>query len=141
MAICEHAGTLLRDSENQYRRKIGARAVGEEWISETELFYKLKEYFSDIVIKHHGKPKWLGRQHVDIWLEEHSIGIEYQGGQHDYPIEYFGGSESFKKVVENDMKKKELFLINGAHLIEVRPGYNLNELIKEVELLIANRSH
>jgi hypothetical protein len=141
VAICEHAGTLLRDSENQYRRKIGARAVGEEWISETELYYKLKEYFTGIVIKHHGKPKWLGRQHVDIWIEEHSIGIEYQGGQHDYPIEYFGGSESFNKVVENDRKKKELFLANGAHLIEVRPGYNLNELITEVELLITNRSY
>lgn len=140
VAICEHAGTLLRDSENQYRTKIGARPVGEEWISETELYYKIKEYFSDTVVRHHGKPKWLGRQHVDIWIEEHSIGIEYQGGQHDYPIEYFGGSESFNKVVENDRKKKELFLVNGAHLIEVRPGYNLNTLIKEVELLISKRT-
>ena len=139
VAICEHAGTLLRDSENQYRTKIGARPVGEEWISETELYYKIKEYFSDIVVKHHGKPKWLGRQHVDIWIEEHSIGIEYQGGQHDYPIEYFGGSESFKKVVENDRKKKELFKVNGAHLIEVRPDYNFSELIKGLELLISNR--
>ena len=137
VAICEQAGTLLRDSENQYRNRIGARAVGEEWISETELYYKLKEHFSGLVVKHHGKPKWLGRQHVDIWIEEHNIGIEYQGGQHDYPIEYFGGGESYKKVVENDRKKKELFMVNGAHLIEVRPGYNLKEVIMEVESIIA----
>ena len=53
--------------------------------------FKLEEVF------HHGNPKWLGLQHVDIWFPKYKIGIEYQGKQHDEPVEFFGGEESFLK--------------------------------------------
>jgi hypothetical protein len=100
------------------------------------LYYQLKEYFVDEIVVHHGNPKWLGLQHVDIWFPDYKIGIEYQGIQHDKPIEYFGGEESFLKGLERDKRKKDLFVQNESNLIEVREGFDLKVLIKEIELHI-----
>jgi hypothetical protein len=75
----------------------------------------------------------LGLQHCDIWFPEYKIGVEYQGIQHDRPIEYFGGEVSFLKNVERDKRKKDLFLKNNAHLIEVREGFEFKRLVKEIE--------
>ena len=112
------ASKLLRDGENPYRLNIGAKKIGESWIAETELFYKIKNVFSDIEVIQHGRPSWLGRQHFDIWIPELKIAIEYQGKQHDKPIEFFGGLEALE---------------NRVKLIEVREGYFLNEIIDEIK--------
>ena len=93
----------------------------------------LKESFISEEIVHHGKPKWLGRQHVDVWFPKRKIGVEYQGLQHDKPVEYFGGKESYLKGKERDERKKQLFKENNSILIEVRKGYELEDIIKEIK--------
>ncbi len=132
-AIREKASWILREAENDYRLSIGAKKVGESWISETELFYRLKKEFDNHEVIHHGSPKWLGRQHVDIWFPEHNIGLEYQGLQHDQPVEFFGGIEGYKNAMERDERKKMLFKKNVATLIEVREGYDINMIIEKVK--------
>lgn len=127
------ASKLLRDGENTYRLNIGAKKIGESWIAETELFYKIKNVFSDIEVIQHGRPSWLGRQHFDIWIPELKIAIEYQGKQHDKPIEFFGGLEAFEKGLKRDKLKKKKCLENRVKLIEVREGYFLNEIIDEIK--------
>ena len=52
--------------------------------------------------------KWLGRQSLDFYLPDYNVGIECQGEQHFFPIEYFGGDKEFKKVLERDKRKKAL---------------------------------
>jgi len=123
----------IKEIENKIRVEKGLPKIGEGWISETTLYYQLKEYFIDEIVVHHGNPSWLGLQHCDIWFPEYKIGIEYQGIQHDRPIEYFGGEVSFLKNVERDKRKKDLFLKNNAHLIEVREGFEFKRLVKEIE--------
>tara|TARA_B100000989_G_C19511008_1_gene459049 strand:- start:69 stop:1979 length:1911 start_codon:yes stop_codon:yes gene_type:complete len=118
--------------QNEFRVSKGLPKIGEGWISETELYYKLKDNLQGVKVIHHGKPKWLGKQHVDIWLPEYNIGIEYQGIQHDTPIDFFGGEEGFIKGKERDMRKKQLFKKNKSYLIEVREGYNIEDLLKEI---------
>jgi hypothetical protein len=135
-SICEHASSLLRQAENKYRSKIGSKPVGEEWISETELFYKLKEYFNFTQVIHHGKTTWLKKQHIDIWIPQYLIGVEYQGSQHDKPVDFFGGLESFKAAQERDARKKLLFKENNAILIEVRPGYQIQDVINSIKSII-----
>lgn len=130
-AIREKCSFLLREAENKYRLSIGAKKIGESWISETELFYKLKKSLQEEVI-HHGRPKWLGRQHFDIWIPELNVAIEYQGKQHDQPIEFFGGEEAFKENQKRDARKKKKCEENNVRLIEVREGYDLDELVKEI---------
>ena len=44
-------------------------------------------------------------KHVDIWIPKHKIGIEYQGVQHDKPIEYFVGDI---KKERKEMKEKNV---------------------------------
>ena len=123
----------LKDIENDIRTEMKLPLIGEGWISETLLYYKLKDEFSEINIIHHGKPKWLGAQHVDIWLPNHNIGIEYQGQQHDRPIEFFGGEKSFEESKKRDEKKRKLFKENKAFLIEVREGFDFKILCDEIK--------
>jgi hypothetical protein len=135
-AICSHCSNLVREAENTLRISYGAKKVGEGWISETELFYKLKNHFIEFEVVQHGKPDWLGRQHVDIWFHKHSIGIEYQGQQHDRPIEFFGGEKSFEENKKRDERKRMLFKENNAFLIEVREGFDFEILCEEIKSYI-----
>jgi hypothetical protein len=125
--------TSIKELEDIVRESKGLPKIGEGWISETTLYYELKKHFINYEVQHHGQPNWLGLQHVDIWFPKFNIGVEYQGIQHDKPIDFFGGEESFRKNLERDKRKKRLFKENDSILIEVRPDYNLDEVIKQIE--------
>jgi len=129
-SIRHRASELLREAENLYRSNIGAKQVGESWISETELYYLIKSKFNSYKVIHHGRPEFLGRQHLDIWIPELKIGIEYHGTQHDKPIDFFGGEKSFLENQKRDERKRNLCLENGVHLIEVREGYEIESIIQ-----------
>ena len=62
-----------------------------------------------------------------------NIGTEYQGLQHDVPIEFFGVEDAFKKTKERDAKKKILCKEDNFILIEVKPRYKKDILIEEVQ--------
>lgn len=134
--ILEIFSVFINDSQNEFRVSKGLPKIGEGWVSETELYNKLNERFPNEKIIHHGKPKWLGRQHVDIWFPKYKIGVEFQGKQHYEPVEYFGGKEAFEKNILRDLKKKKLFIENNSILIEVTHGYNLEKLISEIKTKI-----
>lgn len=121
---------------NEVRTERGLPKLGEGWISETKLFYRIKEHLIEVEVIHHGKPKWLGAQHVDIWLPDHNIGIEYQGVQHDRPIDFFGGEKSFEEGKKRDERKRLLFKENNAFLIEVREGFDFELLCEEIKSFI-----
>ena len=129
---------IIREAENRVRIKMGGKKIGEGYVRETELFYKLKTHFSDLKVVHHGKPKFLGRQHLDIWMPSVKIGVEYQGLQHDQPVDFFGGQEAFEANQIRDQLKKEKCKKNGVHLIEVRPDYELNDVITKITKIIEN---
>ena len=131
--ILEIFSSIVYNSENEFRVSRGVPRIGEGWVSETNLYYELKSHFENDTVIHHGKPKWLGKQHIDIWFPKHKIGVEYQGKQHYEPIEFFGGEEQFKKNQERDRRKKRLFKEHNATLIEVTSGYNLDEVISKIE--------
>ena len=135
-AIFNQCRLILKKAEDLYREKIGMPKVGEGWISETELFYKISKYFKEYKVIQHASPSWLGRQHLDIYLPKLNIGIEYQGEQHYEPIDFFGGKEAFKKTVERDKRKKELCVDNDCVLIYAEKGYDLNEIISTIEQVI-----
>ena len=52
------------------------------------------------------KTKWLGLQSLDFYLPDYKIGIECQGGQHYFPVNWYGGEKGYQKIVERDKKKK-----------------------------------
>lgn len=121
-----------RYPENFIRDLLGIPKIGEGWVTETKLYYLFKEKFNQFNVIHHGKPKWLGKQHLDIYIPELSIGVEYQGEQHYDSIEYFGGAKALRSNKERDLRKKELCFINGLKLYEVYPNDDFENIINQL---------
>jgi hypothetical protein len=123
---------LMREAENTLREERDIPRVGEGWVSETALFYKVRDAFREETVIQHGRPKWLGRQHLDIFMPDRRVAIEFQGEQHDRPIDFFGGEEAFKKNVERDRMKLLKCKRNGVRIVYVRDGYNFAEVIAKI---------
>ena len=58
----------------------------------------------------------MGRQEIDIFIPELSIGIEYQGQQHYHPIKYWGGKNALVENEKRDERKRELCKKNKVGL-------------------------
>jgi hypothetical protein len=131
---------LARASENMYRESQGLPRVNEGWVNEVALYYAIKNTFANCNVIHQYRPKWLGLQSLDIYIQEINVAIEYQGAQHLRPIEFFGGEEAFKKQQERDKKKRQLCDNNKVILIYAYEGYVLKNLIDEIHLNIPSES-
>lgn len=128
--------SLTREAENTLREDAGIPRVGEGWVEETRLFYALRDALVGHEVLQHARIDWLGQQHLDVFVPALRVAVEYQGEQHERPIEFFGGAEAFAKVQERDARKRRLCKKNAVHLIEVKPGYDLDavvSLIRSVE--------
>ncbi len=131
--IDEFVYHITKEAENTVRLEKNIPRIGEGWVSETKLFYEIKENFPDFTIWQHARPKWLGRQHLDIFIEDLNIAVEYQGLQHDEPVEFFGGEKAFVENQKRDARKRELCRKNQVTLIYVREGYNLDEILDVIK--------
>ncbi len=139
VALLNELGRILQECENALREEAGVPRVGEGWWSETELFYKLRQAFPEETIIHHGKPAWLVPQHLDVYFPKRNIACEYQGKQHQTPVEYFGGVEAFQEQQHRDAKKKQLCDENACLLLYVYEGYDFERLRSElVEAMISS---
>lgn len=132
-SIINQCRLIIKQAEDLYRVSIGMPKIGEGWISETELFYKISNIFIDEEVKQHASPKWLGKQHLDIYFPKWQIAIEYQGAQHFKPIDFFGGQEAYIRTVERDERKMNLCQKHNCYLIYVEEGYDINEIIEMIE--------
>ncbi len=140
LAIENYMKEITREAENQIRVQRCLPKIGEGWISETNLFYEIKIVFPKYLVVHHGKTKWLGYQHFDIYFPEINVAIEYQGRQHTEIVEYFGGDEGYNQRLKNDSLKKEKCKTNNCILIEVFPDYNFENVKSEIENAIKMKS-
>ena len=108
--------------------------IKSKWKHERMLFELVKSIYPDTIYQYHSK--WLGRQSIDIFIPQLSVGIEYQGIQHYEPIDIFGGKEGFLKRQELDNRKKELCLKNNVKLIEW--NYNLEPTKINLQKMLSN---
>lgn len=129
---------ILREAENQVRATHGIGKVGEAWVSETELLYRVKRLFAELEVIAHGRPHWLGRQHLDIWVPALRVGIEYQGIQHFEPVKRFGGELAHDKTRARDNRKRKLCLDHGVRLIEIKYDQSIDDAA--LEAMIRNTS-
>ena len=103
--------------------------------SEIEVYRLLKQYYPNTVYQF--RDLWLGRQSLDIFIPEISVGIEYQGKQHFERSSLFGfDDEKFRKLVERDKNKKLLCLENGINLLYWDSSMKIN--IFELNRLFKN---
>lgn len=129
-----------KEIANIVRIEKGLPKIGEGWISETLLYYAVKTALQEYEVINHGSPEWLGLQHLDIFIPELSIGIEYQGKQHTEPVDFFGGVEAFKKNIERDERKKRLCSENELKLFYVYPETDTHQFIEKLKEYI-NTTH
>lgn len=55
----------------------------------------------------------------DFFLPDYNILIEYQGEQHYFPIEWFGGEKQFERQLFNDEEKEKIAENNNLKLIKI----------------------
>lgn len=67
-AIHARFKVIVREAENTLREEMGIPRVGEGWVNETELYYHIANAFKEERVVHHGRPAWLKRQHLDIYI-------------------------------------------------------------------------
>jgi very-short-patch-repair endonuclease len=73
----------------------------------------------------------------DFYLYEYNTIVEYDGAQHVYPVDFFGGEEQYLRRIHNDNIKNEYCKENGINLI--RLAHTLTtEQIKEIIIHIWN---
>lgn len=125
MSYCR---SIARGAENMVREDAGIPRVGEGWVSETKLFYEICDAFPDLTVQQHASPPWLGRQHLDVYIPELAVAVEYQGPQHDRPVDFFGGLKAYEATKKRDARKRRLCNRHGINLIYVRPGYELSRV-------------
>lgn len=116
-AFREGRQQLQRDLDNQLRSKFDFPAIGEGWKNETMVFNAIKQLFPQYKVIHHYRSSWLEGQELDIYIEEVNIGIEYQGEQHFFPIDFFGGENGLEKTIARDEMKQIKCRKNKTELI------------------------
>jgi len=135
-ALVNYAKKIIRESENSYREESWIPKIWEWWVSETDLYYKIKNNFSFIDVIHHWRPEWLWRQHLDIFIPKYNIWIEYQWQQHLKPVDYFWWEEAFKKQKRRDNLKLKKCKKNNCNLIYVYEGYEIEEVNHKITSII-----
>lgn len=122
----------FREAENEVRENSGVPRVGEGWVSEVELFRRLRDAFPETRVTHQGRPAWLRPQSIDILFPDWQIAVEYQGEQHHRPIEIFGGQTAFEVQLERDARKRKTCREHDHVLIEVLPGHDIDDVVARI---------
>lgn len=127
----------FRALENDIRKKKGYEVVGS-FFMEKFLFEKLSTEFPKLNMQTQYSPYWLQPQRLDIFIEECSLGIEYQGAQHFLPIDFFGGEEGLKLRKILDRRKAEKCFENSVDLIEISYEEDFEYAFTQLKLHISN---
>jgi len=118
--------------------------------NESHLENEVRLYLDSHKIKHIDRCdrkyfNWLNRQHLDFYLPDYNIAIEYQGEQHFKIVDFFGGENGYKYRFMLDKRKKKLCEEHDIKIIYfTHENYDsfLNEkTIKEAEKLLKEINH
>ncbi len=113
--------------------KIWDREIGvSQWVSENQLYQLLKRQLKPILVEQHARPIWIEPQHLDVFIPEASVAVEFMGEQHYRAIDFFGGAAGLNVVQSRDRRKQELCNNNGVELIYVRFDENIAERAAEI---------
>ena len=55
----------------------------------------------------------------DFYLPDYNLIIEIMGEQHEHPVDYFGGEESFRKCILHDKMKRDYLNANNISVLDI----------------------
>jgi hypothetical protein len=115
---------MVEESKREARDHLGMTDADIGAMQERILLERVNREFGHIHrVVAHGKPDWLRPQHLDVWLPDVRVAIEFHGAQHFMPIDYFGGEPGFTQQRRRDFRKRQLCEANGCRLIVVDADY------------------
>lgn len=102
-------------------RQVWDKEIGKsQWVSENQLFQLLRRHLKPLLVEQHARPVWIEPQHLDVYIPDASIAVEFMGEQHYRPIDFFGGQAGFGDVQLRDRRKQRLCKSYGVELVYVR---------------------
>lgn len=76
-------------------------------------------------------------QHLDFYLPDYHLAVEYDGGQHYWPVDLYGGNKNYTDQVKKDRNKDLLCHEHGIKLIRIPYKYNsLDKISKLLDKLL-----
>ena len=93
----------------------------KKYLDNNQIKYEWQKKFNDLYGNYNRKLSY------DFYLPSYNMLIEYQGKQHYFPVDLFGGEPALKIRKEYDNKKKEYAKSKNIDLLEI----NYNEDIEE----------
>lgn len=135
----------IRIFENECRLDHNEKIIGS-FYNENVLFREIKrKYERSYTIVSQGSPEWLGLQRFDIYFPELNIAIEYQGEQHQRPIDFGGKGKKIAKkqfqenLIRDEIKRKKA-KENDCKILFVYPNYDLKDLINSLNIEIRKKT-
>jgi hypothetical protein len=91
---------LMADALSWLERRWSAEIGNSRWIAENQLYQILRRKLKGLEVIQHARPTWIEPQHLDVYVPEAGVAVEYMGQQHFEPLEFFGGQVAFELLVE-----------------------------------------
>lgn len=120
--ICKHhpeVGVQYMETENARKQFCpycnvikGEHKIIQYFIKNNIVFERRKIYDTLLGLKG-------GNLSYDFYVPQYNLLIEFQGEQHEHPVDYFGGEEQFKIQLEHDKRKKEYAISHNIELLEI----------------------
>lgn len=104
----------------QCNETIGERIV-RQWLESHNINYEFQKRFDDC--------RNVYSLPFDFYLPKYNVCIEYQGGQHYFPVEKFGGQEQFELQIKRDKIKSDYCKQNNIRLLCVKYDEDINEVL------------
>ncbi|MGN0273198.1 MAG: hypothetical protein ACI4DT_00235 [Chordicoccus sp.] len=98
-----------------YEGLVASGHASARWVSEQKAYQIVRGLYPDAKFQY--EPEWLYGQHLDIYVPELHMAIEYQGKQHYEPVEFFGGAEGLKGRKMYDRRKRIRCEQHGVTLV------------------------
>ena len=108
------------EMEARYRAEAGLPAKGEGWISQAFLARCVETALPGHDVVREASPDWLAPQRLDIFVPSLCLAIEYQGEQHFYSLDHWGGDRGLADRQVMDARKREACRAAGVTLLEWR---------------------
>ena len=124
--------SLMADALMWLQRRWKSEIGNSPWVAENQLYQILRRLLKGMDVIQHARPTWLEPQHLDVYVPQAGIAVEYMGQQHFEPLKFFGGEAAFQLLIERDRKKAELCKSHGVELIRVRFDGNIGIRAKEI---------
>jgi len=121
--LCNQCKKSFSQKPNDHKQGHGCPYCAIK-IKESKGERKIREYLEEHCINYKQeysfKNSSISRLRFDFYLVDLNILIEYDGQQHFEAVMIFGGEESFKKTLKNDILKNNFCLKNNIDLIRIK---------------------